>query len=75
MLHVKNFCSKPLTNWLPVNVKIGDQDDTCRPRNGKALNSILEAIGGTPLVKLNKIPQSLGIECDVCKLPAVPSMT
>ncbi|VDD85763.1 unnamed protein product [Enterobius vermicularis] len=65
MLHVKNFCSKPLTNWLPVNVKIGDQDDTCRPRNGKALNSILEAIGGTPLVKLNKIPQSLGIKCDV----------
>lgn len=36
-----------------------------RPRNGKALNSIIEAIGGTPLVKLNKIPQSLGIQCDV----------
>jgi cystathionine beta-synthase len=31
----------------------------------KILNSILEAIGDTPLVRLNKIPQSLGIECEV----------
>lgn len=36
-----------------------------KPRNGKALNSIIEAIGGTPLVKLHRIPQSFGIECDV----------
>lgn len=36
--------------------------------DGKPLKNILEAIGGTPLVKLNKIPQSLGIECNVCKL-------
>jgi len=31
----------------------------------KILNSILEAIGNTPLVRLNKIPQSLGVECEV----------
>lgn len=29
------------------------------------LPSILEAVGGTPLVKLNKIPQSLGLKCNV----------
>uniref|UniRef100_F1KY30 Cystathionine beta-synthase n=1 Tax=Ascaris suum TaxID=6253 RepID=F1KY30_ASCSU len=33
--------------------------------NGKPLNSILDAIGGIPMVKLNKIPQSMGIECNV----------
>ncbi|VDN02466.1 unnamed protein product [Thelazia callipaeda] len=33
--------------------------------NGKAIENILEAIGGTPLVKLNRIPQSMGIECNV----------
>jgi len=31
----------------------------------KILNNILEAIGNTPLVRLNKIPQSLGLECEV----------
>ncbi|XP_058445428.1 cystathionine beta-synthase-like protein [Malaya genurostris] len=31
----------------------------------KALNSILEAIGNTPLVKLNKIPQQFGVKCNV----------
>jgi len=33
----------------------------------KILNTILEAVGNTPLVRLNKIPQSLGLECEVCK--------
>uniref|UniRef100_A0A915BPW8 cystathionine beta-synthase n=1 Tax=Parascaris univalens TaxID=6257 RepID=A0A915BPW8_PARUN len=33
--------------------------------NGKPLNGILDAIGGIPIVKLNKIPQSMGIECNV----------
>jgi len=31
----------------------------------KILSSILEHIGNTPLVRLNKIPQSEGIECEV----------
>lgn len=29
------------------------------------MNSILEQIGNTPLVRLNKIPQSLGIEATI----------
>lgn len=29
------------------------------------LPTILEAVGGTPLVKLNKIPQSFGLRCNV----------
>jgi len=33
----------------------------------KIYNSILEVIGNTPLVRLNKIPQSMGVECEVCK--------
>lgn len=28
--------------------------------------NILHAIGNSPLVKLNKIPQSMGIKCDMC---------
>lgn len=31
------------------------------------LPNILHAIGQTPLVKLNRIPQSEGIKCEVCK--------
>jgi len=31
----------------------------------KILNNILEAVGNTPLVRLNKIPKSLGVECEV----------
>lgn len=33
----------------------------------KVCNSVLDAIGMTPLVKLNHIPQSLGIKCQMCK--------
>ena len=36
------------------------------PRHPPAvMNTILENIGNTPLVRLNRIPQSLGIECQV----------
>jgi len=31
----------------------------------KIYNSILEVVGNTPLVRLNKIPQSMGLECEV----------
>ncbi|KAL9696389.1 hypothetical protein quinque_015674 [Culex quinquefasciatus] len=31
----------------------------------KAINNILEAIGNTPLVKLNKLPQQFGVKCNV----------
>lgn len=30
---------------------------------------MLNGIGNTPLVKINKIHQEEGIECDMCKLP------
>lgn len=33
----------------------------------QVLPNVLQAVGNTPLVKLNKIPQSFGLECDVCK--------
>lgn len=29
--------------------------------------SVLHNIGKTPMIRLNKIPQSLGVECEVCK--------
>ena len=35
------------------------------PRFPAAMGSVSELIGNTPLVKLNRIPQSLGLECDV----------
>ena len=38
------------------------------PHNGRqpaTVMSATELIGNTPLVRLNKIPQSLGLECDV----------
>ena len=35
------------------------------PRYASAVGSVAELIGNTPLVKLNRIPQSLGLECDV----------
>lgn len=39
---------------------------TQTPRNPPAvMNSILENIGNTPLVHLNRIPQSIGVECNI----------
>lgn len=37
--------------------------------NGKngILPNILHAIGHTPMVRLNRIPQAEGIECEICK--------
>ena len=35
------------------------------PKRGKILNSVLEAIGNTPLIRLNKIPQSYGLKCEI----------
>jgi len=34
-------------------------------RREKIMESILDAVGCTPMVRLNKIPQSLGVECEV----------
>src|SRR4051812_44678781 len=38
------------------------------PTRPKLMDTILEAIGHTPMVRLNKIPQSMGIEAEICKL-------
>ncbi|VDN55802.1 unnamed protein product [Dracunculus medinensis] len=38
---------------------------TLRIFDGKPMKDILSAIGGTPLVKLNRIPQSFGIKCNI----------
>ena len=39
-----------------------------RSVGSRILPSVLEHIGNTPLIRLNKIPQSMGIKCQVCKL-------
>lgn len=33
----------------------------------RTLDNILGHIGNTPLVKLNNIPKSFGLKCDVCE--------
>ena len=32
------------------------------------LSSVLEAYGHTPLIKLSKIAEDEGLECDICEL-------
>ena len=42
----------------------------------KTMGSILENVGNTPMVRLNKLPQAEGLQCEVCTEPrprAVPS--
>lgn len=34
-------------------------------RENKILNSVLDTIGNTPLIRLNKIPQSYGLKCEI----------
>ena len=36
------------------------------------MDSVLENIGDTPLVKLNKIPASEGLQCEFCKFACPP---
>ena len=36
-----------------------------RPVKPKVLDTILDHIGDTPLVRLNKIPQSMGLDCEI----------
>lgn len=31
------------------------------------LPNVLHAVGNTPLIKLNNIPKSFGIKCEICK--------
>ena len=48
-------------------------DRTPKP---KIMGSILENVGNTPMVRLNKLPQAEGLQCEVCMEPrpiALPS--
>lgn len=44
-------------------------------KQSKINDSILDLIGNTPMVKLNKIPQSLGIEANIRMYFHHPSFT
>ena len=37
------------------------------PTRAMLMRDILQAIGHTPIVRLNKLPKSMGIECEVCE--------
>lgn len=39
----------------------------CRQKTSKITVNALEAIGNTPMIKLNKIPKNEGLKCDVCE--------
>ena len=36
-----------------------------KPRSGKVYASVLDVIGNTPMIRLNKIPKEDGVECEV----------
>ncbi|CAG9854006.1 unnamed protein product [Phyllotreta striolata] len=58
---------KPNCPWNPKidrSKSIHTKQDW-RKTNAKILPDILAAVGNTPLVKLNKIPQKEGLKCDV----------
>uniref|UniRef100_A0AAF5PKM1 cystathionine beta-synthase n=1 Tax=Wuchereria bancrofti TaxID=6293 RepID=A0AAF5PKM1_WUCBA len=57
--HEKSWYEKALLKDAPHQYR------KLRLPNGKPVDNVLGAIGGTPLVKLNRIPQSMGIECNV----------
>lgn len=48
----------------PVKMEITPKNDQPNPR---IIPNVLYNIGKTPLIRLNRIPQSLGVECEVCK--------
>ena len=37
----------------------------------KILPNVLHQIGNTPLVQINKIPKSVGLQCQICKLSCI----
>jgi hypothetical protein len=48
------------TGFVPVPKGKGE-----RP---KVLPNVLHQIGNTPMIRLNRIPKSEGVECELCKL-------
>jgi threonine synthase len=57
-----------LKHFLKTAANMASQVPHVPPR-AATVQSATELIGNTPLVRLNKIPQSLGIECDVYVKP------
>ena len=45
----------------------GEKNGLSPVRQPKICSSVLDHIGNSPMIRLNKIPQSMGIECEVCK--------
>lgn len=44
-------------------------------RDWKIMNTILDNIGNTPLVKINNITAKEGIKCELCKYLIIESIT
>lgn len=65
--------------WKRDSVKTGQTNihtkrtfNATRPR---IIANILDVIGSTPMIKLNKIPQSFGIKCEMCKYLNLPLLS
>lgn len=50
----------------PNRIK-GKRAENVRYEKRMVINNVLEAIGETPLVRLNYIPKMFGVKCQVCK--------
>ncbi|XP_065083875.1 cystathionine beta-synthase-like [Ochlerotatus camptorhynchus] len=51
--------------WKPGTTEASPHQNRAPVYHAKAINNILDAIGNTPLVKLNKIPKEFGVKCNV----------
>lgn len=56
--------------WRP-GLDLKSSPHVFQPHNDrpKILPNVLHVVGNTPLIRLNNIPKSLGIRCEVCGLP------
>uniref|UniRef100_A0AC35TRR4 Cystathionine beta-synthase n=1 Tax=Rhabditophanes sp. KR3021 TaxID=114890 RepID=A0AC35TRR4_9BILA len=59
----------PTINDKPYNVWTSTNDQGNITNNGKILNNVLEAVGNTPLVRLNQIALNTGIDCNIYVKP------
>uniref|UniRef100_A0AC35TQI9 Cystathionine beta-synthase n=1 Tax=Rhabditophanes sp. KR3021 TaxID=114890 RepID=A0AC35TQI9_9BILA len=59
----------PTINNKSYNVWTSIDQITNIKNNGKILDNVLDAVGNTPLVRLNKIPLDSGVECNIYVKP------
>lgn len=45
----------------------GERAENVKYEKRLVVDNVLEAIGETPLVRLNYIPEMFGVKCQVCK--------